>query len=131
MVQGGDGERELRHGMEGGWTPVQDLLDEFRNGGAGGPVLGEGVDLLLRWDFARHKEPEETLWQWLLAPRRLGEEVLDLRDGLAAEANALIYVDDKMRLVGRDRERATDQRRGQNRPIVRLGGRACHYTYTR
>lgn len=34
---------------------------------------------------------------------------------------------DKMRLVGRDREKATDQRRGQNRPIVRLGGRACHY----
>lgn len=127
MVQGGDGQRELRHGMESGWAPVQDLLNEFRNSGASSPVLREGVDLFLRWDFARHKEPEETFWQWLLAARCLGEKCLDLGDGLAAEANALVYVDDKMALVGRDQERVTDQRRGQNRPIARLGGRAYHY----
>jgi len=91
VVQGGDGQRELGHGMEGGWAPVQDFLDEFGNGGARGPIPREGVDLFLCGDFAGHEEPEEAFWQWLLAAWRLGEEFLGLRDGLAPEANALLY----------------------------------------
>lgn len=91
VVKGGHGQRELRHRVEGGRAAIKDLLDELRNSSTGSPVAREGLDLLLGWDLASKEEPEETLREGLRATRRLGERLLDLRDGLATEADTLIY----------------------------------------
>lgn len=47
--------------MQGAWAPVQELLNKFGNGGARGPVFGQFLNLLRRWDFACYEKPEETL----------------------------------------------------------------------
>ena len=78
--------------MEGGRAAVEDLLDEGGEGRAGSPVLGEGGDLLLGGDLAGEEEPEETLGQRLRPTGGLGEGLLALGDGLATEANALLYL---------------------------------------
>ena len=77
--------------VERGRAAVDDLLDERGQGGAGGPLLGESGDLLLRGDLAGEQEPEETLGQGLRAARCLGKRLLDLRDRLATETDTLLY----------------------------------------
>ena len=62
---GGDGEGELAHGVEGRGAPVEDLLYELGDRGAGGPVAGEAGDLLLGGDLAGDEEPEEALGEGL------------------------------------------------------------------
>jgi hypothetical protein len=46
--------------------------------------------LLSRWDFSGDEEPKETLRKGLCATWSLGKLLLNLRDGLATEANALL-----------------------------------------
>ena len=70
---------------------VEDLLNEGGDGGTGGPVLGEGVDLLLGGNLTSEEEPEETLGKRLRPARGLRESLLDLGDGLAAETDTLLY----------------------------------------
>ena len=90
MTYGSDSQAELAHRVEGRRAAVEDLLDELRNGGAGGPVLGELGDLLLGGDLAGDEEPEETLGERLGAAGSLGEDLLDFGNGLAAEADTLL-----------------------------------------
>lgn len=73
---------------------VDQLLNVLGDGGPGGPVGGQVADLLLGGDLAGEEEPEETLGKGLVATRSLGEELLDLGDGLAAEADTLLGVED-------------------------------------
>ena len=87
--------------MEGGRAAVEDLLNEGGEGGAGSPVLGEGGDLLLGRDLTGEEKPEETLRKGLRPTGGLGEGLLDFGDGLATEANALLW-GEKMRRVGDD-----------------------------
>ena len=51
--------------MEVAWAAVDELGDEFGDVGAGGPLSREVAYLLLAWDFAGQKEPEETC-SWLV-----------------------------------------------------------------
>ena len=85
------GHGELAHGVEGRRAAVDDLLHELGDGGARGPVLGELGDLLGRGDLAGEEQPEEGLGEGFFAARGLGEEILAFFDGLAAEADALLW----------------------------------------
>jgi hypothetical protein len=93
VVEGGDGEGELAHGVKGVGASVDELLDELGDGGTGGPLLGETLDLLLGRDLAGEEEPEETLGKGLGASGSLRELGLALRDGLAAETDTLVGVE--------------------------------------
>ena len=70
---------------------VEDLLNEGGDGGTGGPVLGEGVDLLLGGNLTSEEKPEETLGERLRPARGLRESLLNFGDGLAAETDTLLY----------------------------------------
>ncbi len=59
------------------------------------PLLGQPVDLGLRGHVAGEQEPEETLRQGLGTAGRLGQLLLALRDRVAAEADALVGVEDR------------------------------------
>jgi hypothetical protein len=73
---------------------VDELLDELGDIGAGSPLGGEVADLLLRGHLAGQEEPEETFGERLLATGGLGEELLALGDGLAAETDTLLRIED-------------------------------------
>jgi hypothetical protein len=73
---------------------VDELLNELGEIGAGSPLSGEVADLLLGGDLAGEEEPEETFWERLLAAGGLGEELLAFGDGLAAETDTLLRVED-------------------------------------
>ena len=62
---------------------------------AGGPLLGDGLSLGLGGHVAGDQQPEETLGQGFSATGGLGQELLALGDGLAAEADALLGVEDR------------------------------------
>jgi hypothetical protein len=81
---------------------VDELLNELGNIGAGGPLSGQVADLLLGGDLAGEEEPEKTLRKRLLATGGLGEQLLALGDGLAAETDTLLRVEDgALRAVSR------------------------------
>jgi hypothetical protein len=79
--------------VEVGRAAVDELSDEAGDVGASGPLGGEVADLLLGWDLTGQEEPEETLGQRLGATGSLGEKLLALRNGLAAEADTLLRVE--------------------------------------
>lgn len=76
--------------MQRGRAAVEDFLNEFRNGGARSPVPGQLGDLFLRRDLSSEKEPEQGFRKGFRAAGRLGKEFLAFRDGLSAEADALV-----------------------------------------
>lgn len=76
--------------MEGRRASVDEVLDELGDGRAGGPVGREGGTLLGSRDLTSEQEPEQSLGQGLVASGGLGEELLALGDGLAAETDALV-----------------------------------------
>jgi hypothetical protein len=63
-----------------------------RKRGARTKLRGEAVHLRLRRDVAGEKEPQEALREGLAALDRGGELILELRDGVAAEPDALFSV---------------------------------------
>jgi len=73
---------------------VNNLFNELGDFGTGSPLSGEGADLGFRRDLASQEKPEETLRKRLLATRGLGKKLLALGDGLAAEADALLSIED-------------------------------------
>jgi hypothetical protein len=95
VLESSDGERELGHGVEVAGAAVDELLDELGDIGAGSPLGGQVADLLLRGDLAGEEEPEKTLGKRLLTAGGLGEQLLALGDGLAAEADTLLRVEDR------------------------------------
>lgn len=80
VLQGGDSQRELGHGVEGAGAAVDELLQELGEVGASSPLSREGIDLLLRGDLAGQEEPEETFGERLLATGGLGQKLLALGD---------------------------------------------------
>lgn len=94
VLKRGDGERELSHGVEVVGAAVDQLGDEAGELAAGGPLSGQVADLLLRGDLAGEEEPEEALREGLVAAGGLGEDLLALGDGLAAETDTLLGVED-------------------------------------
>ena len=95
---------------------VEDLLNEGGDGGTGGPVLGEGVNLLLGGNLTSEEKPEETLRKRLRPARGLRESLLDLGDGLAAETDTLLYRTTGELYCIATNYPTTYQRRGQNHP---------------
>jgi hypothetical protein len=93
-LKSSDGQRELSHGVQVAGAAVDQLLDELGHVGAGRPLGREIADLLLRGNLAGQEKPEKTLRKGLLASRGLGEHLLALRNGLAAEADTLLRVED-------------------------------------
>ena len=94
VLESSDGERELGHGVEVAGAAVDKLLDKLGDVGAGSPLGRQVADLLLRGDLAGQEEPEKTLGKRLLAAGGLGEQLLALGDGLAAETDTLLRVED-------------------------------------
>lgn len=94
VLQSSDGDRELSHGVEVGRAAVDQLLDELGNVGAGSPLGGQVADLLLGGNLAGEEQPEKTLGEGFVAAGGLGQKLLALGNGLAAEANALLGVED-------------------------------------
>lgn len=88
-VEGGDGADELRHGVEGGGEVVQHGDHVGGQGGPGGPLLGDGLGLLVAWEVTRQQEPEEALGERLLAVRGARKMRLAVEDRVAAEPDAL------------------------------------------
>lgn len=80
--------------MEGVGASVNQFLDEFGNLGTGGPLLRETLDLLLGGDLTSEEQPEEGLGKGLGATGGGGELLLALGDGLAAETDTLVGVED-------------------------------------
>ncbi|KAI6756511.1 hypothetical protein HG530_011109, partial [Fusarium avenaceum] len=93
VLESGDGQGELSHGVKVGRAVVDELLDELGEVGAGSPLSGEVADLLLGRDLAGQEKPEETCAR-LLATGSLGEKLLALGDGLATESDTLLRVED-------------------------------------
>jgi len=60
VLESGNGQRELSHGVEVGRAVVDELLNELGEIGAGGPLGGEVADLLLGRDLTSQEKPEET-----------------------------------------------------------------------
>ena len=94
MLERGDGQRELGHRVQVVGAAVDKLGDEGWDVASGGPLGGEVADLLLARHLTRQEEPEETFRQGLLTAGSLGEKLLAFRDGLAAEADTLLRVED-------------------------------------
>lgn len=111
VVEGGDSERELGHGVEGGRARVDEVLDKLGDRSSGGPVGGERGALLLGGDLSGEEEPEESLGEGLVASGRLGEQLLALGDRLSSESDTLVCRDGKegdgaggQLVMGTDRE---------------------------
>jgi hypothetical protein len=94
VLKRGDGDGELSHGVEVVGAAVDKLGDERRELAAGSPLSGQVADLLLGGHLASEEEPEETLREGLGAAGGLGEAFLALGDGLAAETDTLLRVED-------------------------------------
>lgn len=90
MVKSCDSDRELAHRVERAWACVNDLLNELRKCCASGPISTKASDLLGGGYFSGQKQPEKTLGKGLVATRRLGKQLLALRDTLATEADTLL-----------------------------------------
>ena len=95
MLKRGHSQRELRHGVQIARTAVDELIDEVGHIAARGPLCAEIPDLLLRGYLASQQQPEETLGERLLAAGSLREQLLALGDGLAAETDTLLTVEDR------------------------------------
>ena len=80
VLEGGDGQGELGHGVQGAGAAVDELLQELGQVGPGSPFSGQGVDLSLRGDLTGQEEPEETLGEGLLTTGSLGQELLAFGD---------------------------------------------------
>jgi hypothetical protein len=80
VLQSGDGDGELSHGVEGVGAAVNELLNELGEVGAGSPLGGEVANLLLGGNLTGKEEPEETLGKGLLTTGSLGEKLLALGD---------------------------------------------------
>jgi hypothetical protein len=99
-LEGEDAHRELGHGVGRGGGRVEDLLGGGDDGGvgAGNELGGEGLGLGLGRDVAGEEKPEHGLGERLAAGHGVGELGLALGDGEAAEADALLGVEER-RLV--------------------------------
>lgn len=95
LLESGNGHGELSHGVEVGRAAVDQLLNKLGNLGAGGPVRGKVADLLLGGNLAGEEKPEETLGEGLVAAGGLRKKLLALGDGLAAEADTLLRVENR------------------------------------
>lgn len=89
-----NGNRELSHGVEGGRGAVNQLLDVLGKLGSGGKLSRESLDLGLGGDLTSQQEPEETFGEGLVATGALGELLLEVGDGLTAETDTLLRVED-------------------------------------
>ena len=111
--------------MKSWWAAVEDLFDEFGDSSTGSPVTGELGNLLLSRDFACDQEPEETLGKGLRASGSFGELCLNLRDGLATEADSLLW----RPWVSREEEKASKRRTWvEDRAVPDERGEASHAT---
>lgn len=60
VLQSGDGQGELRHGVESAGAAVDELLDELGKVGASSPLGRQVANLLLGGDLTGQQQPEET-----------------------------------------------------------------------
>lgn len=98
VLESSDGERELRHGVEGAGAAVDQLLDELGEIGASGPLSREVADLLLRGNLAGKEKPEETFGERLAATGSLGQAFLAFGD-LCANVSISSSVEELRNLV--------------------------------
>lgn len=60
VLESGDGEGELGHGMKVAGAAVDELRDELGHVGAGSPLARQIANLLLRGNLAGEEKPEKT-----------------------------------------------------------------------
>ena len=80
--------------MQRAGAPVDEFLNEGRQGGASGPFSTEALDLLSCWDLSRQEEPEETFRQGLRATGRFRKRLLDVGNGVTTESDTLFGIED-------------------------------------
>jgi uncharacterized protein YPO0396 len=93
-----NGDGELGHRVHAIREALDHLRHVRRQGRALRQFLGQGGGLRLGRELAGEEQPEEALRERLRAARRLRQLILQLRDGVAAEADALLRVQQR-RLV--------------------------------
>lgn len=109
MFKSRDGKGELCHGVKIAWASVDKLFYEVRDLGARSPLGRKVADLLLAWDIASQKKPEETyilsitsfgqallkhrtFRQRLLSSRGFRQNLPAFRYRLATKSNALFRI---------------------------------------
>ena len=81
--------------MQVAWAAVDELGDERWDIAACGPFSAQISDLLLAWDLAGQKKPEEAFWEWLLTTWSLWKLLLAFWDCPATEPDTLLAVEDR------------------------------------
>lgn len=95
VVESGDSDGELAHGMEGGRARIDEFLNELGESSASGPFGGETLDLLGGGDFTSEQKPKETFGKGLGSSGRLRQELLAVRNRLSSKPDTLIYASSK------------------------------------
>ena len=85
------GRRELRHRVHVLREALDEVDDVRREGGALVELRSDARCLRGRGDLARQEQPEEALGERLAALNGRGQELLQLGDGVAAEADPLRF----------------------------------------
>lgn len=94
IVQGGDGDGELGHGVEVLGEVVEHLVDKGGQLGLLGQLSREDANLACGGDLSGEEQPEHGLGQHLGAGLALGQLLLAVLDGAAVEADALVGIED-------------------------------------
>lgn len=90
VVERSDGERELRHGVQGVGASVDQVFDKLGQFTSGGPFGGETLDLFSGGDFTSDQEPEQGFGQGFSSTGRGGELGLAFGDCQASESDTLL-----------------------------------------
>lgn len=90
MVERGDGEGELRHGVQRIRASVNQVFHKLGQFPAGGPFGGQALDLFRGGDFTGDEEPEEGFGQGFGSTGCGGELGLAFGDGQASESDTLV-----------------------------------------
>lgn len=57
------------------------------------PFIVDGLELLLVWEFSSHQQPEQSFWEGLSLADGVGQELLQLRNGVSSHHNSGEWVD--------------------------------------
>mmetsp|Transcript_9421 Transcript_9421/g.27492 ORF Transcript_9421/g.27492 Transcript_9421/m.27492 type:complete len:255 (+) Transcript_9421:1140-1904(+) len=96
-LQGEHRDGQLSHWVHCLWEGADERLHMRWQRRAVVEILGDHIYLCLGRDFTREQQPEEALGEWLVLgdARESGQLLLQLRDRVAAEADALLRVEQR------------------------------------
>lgn len=93
--QSSHGNGELGHWVQVRRRSVDQFLNVLWQSRSGSQLLRESFGLGLGWHLTSQQQPEQSLWQWLIAAWSLWQLLLDVWNGSASETNTLNRVQDR------------------------------------